>query len=136
MSLSRRELLGLAPLILLKPPKLETFGRRAVPQDGDEAILAAIRPVHEMAKVPGLIAGILVPGREPRIASVGVRKVGSAAGFGAGDVIHLGSCTKAMTATMIGTLVEQGALSWTSTLGDIFPDQEMHPDVRTIALAW
>ena len=45
------------------------------------------------------------------------------------DRFHLGSCTKAMTATLIAMLVEEGKLNWTSTLGELFADaaKPMHP---------
>ncbi len=35
------------------------------------------------------------------------------------DRFHLGSDTKAMTATLAGMLVDEGKLSWTSTVGDV-----------------
>jgi CubicO group peptidase (beta-lactamase class C family) len=38
-----------------------------------------------------------------------------------GDRWHIGSCTKAMTATLIAALVEDGTLSWDTTIGDAFP---------------
>ncbi|MBS0196346.1 MAG: beta-lactamase family protein [Planctomycetes bacterium] len=39
-----------------------------------------------------------------------------------GDLWHLGSCTKSMTATMLATLVESGQLNWSTTIGDVFTD--------------
>jgi CubicO group peptidase (beta-lactamase class C family) len=46
------------------------------------------------------------------IASAGERKAGSGIAFSTNDVVHLGSCTKAMTATMLATLVAEGKFSW------------------------
>jgi len=46
------------------------------------------------------------------IASAGERKAGSGIAFSTNDVVHLGSCTKAMTATMLTTLVAEGKFSW------------------------
>jgi CubicO group peptidase (beta-lactamase class C family) len=53
-----------------------------------------------------------------------------------GDKVHLGSNTKAMTATVIALLVEEGKLSWRSTLGDLFPDSksEFHADFPAVTL--
>src|SRR5207237_1946204 len=67
----------------------------------------------------------------------GIRKVGSEAPIQVGDRGHLGSCTKAMTATLIGTLVDQGALSWSSTIREIFPERAgtLHADFATVTLA-
>ena len=65
-----------------------------------------------------------------------MRKVGSEEPIKIGDQVHVGSCTKAMTATMIGTLVDEGALSWSSTIDEIFPDLagSVHPDYRGVTL--
>lgn len=53
------------------------------------------------------------------------------------DRFHLGSCTKAMTALVVGRLIEEGhKLSWDSTvwqvLGDVIP--HIHPDFRNVTL--
>lgn len=50
----------------------------------------------------------------------GVRKRGSAERITLDDRFHLGSCTKAMTATLVAMLVEEGRLNWTTTLGELF----------------
>lgn len=52
----------------------------------------------------------------------GVRRLGDPTPAAKGDRWHLGSCTKAMTATMIGVLVERGALSWDTTIASAFPN--------------
>jgi len=39
-----------------------------------------------------------------------------------GDLWHLGSCTKAMTATLIALLVERGDLAWDSPIGEFLPE--------------
>jgi len=50
---------------------------------------------------------------------VGVRKSGDTTPATISDQYQLGSCTKAMTATIIAILVQQGKLSWTTTMGNI-----------------
>jgi CubicO group peptidase (beta-lactamase class C family) len=52
----------------------------------------------------------------------GVRRAGVARAVTIQDRFQLGSNTKAITATLIATLVEAGKLTWTTTLGDIFPE--------------
>lgn len=47
---------------------------------------------------------------------VGERAAGSGIGVEAGDLWHLGSNTKSMTATLAARLVEQGAISWDDTV--------------------
>lgn len=51
----------------------------------------------------------------------GVRQVGGAS-VGTADRFPIGSLTKSFTATLAAMLVEDGAIAWTSTLGDVFPE--------------
>ena len=59
----------------------------------------------------------------------GVRKRGAGERVTLNDRFHLGSCGKAMTATLVAMLVEEGRLNWTTTLGKMFADKvkDMHP---------
>ncbi len=82
-------------------------------------MLAPVRDAHHL---PGLIGAIFTGNRLTAIGAIGIRKIGAAQPIKVTDQVHLGSCTKAMTATMIGTLVDQGKLSWGSTFEDVFPD--------------
>ncbi len=52
----------------------------------------------------------------------GLRKLGRPERAHLDDRWHLGSCTKSITATMIGVLVEQGRLSWDTTIAEVLPD--------------
>ena len=52
----------------------------------------------------------------------GVRKLGTPTPAQTGDLFHLGSLVKPMTATMIARLVEAGSLSWDRTLLQAFPE--------------
>lgn len=42
---------------------------------------------------------------------------------------HLGSNTKAITALLYAVLVEDGACRWGATLGELFPDMDVHRDL-------
>jgi CubicO group peptidase (beta-lactamase class C family) len=66
----------------------------------------------------------------------GVRKKGAADPITLNDQFHLGSCGKAMTATLIAMLVDEGRLSWTTTLGGIFADtvKDINPVWTTVTL--
>src|SRR5262245_19893678 len=88
-----------------------------------EAIARVAAPIRERHHLPGLVGGLVRGDRLESIGVVGVRKVGSPALFRVGDRVHIGSDTKAMTATMIGTLVDEGKLSWGATIGEVFPDR-------------
>jgi CubicO group peptidase (beta-lactamase class C family) len=86
--------------------------------------------------LPALIGGILIGGRLAAVGAVGIRKIGSAEPLLVTDEIHLGSNTKAMTATLIGMLVEDGKLSWQSTIREVFPEVagNLHPDYQAVTL--
>ena len=53
------------------------------------------------------------------------------------DKWHLGSCTKAMTASLIATFVEEGALSWDTTLQEALGelDYTIHEDYQDVTIA-
>lgn len=101
-----------------------------------EAIEKVLGPIREKHKVPGLIAGI-VDGNGLRIAgAVGVRKAGSPELMTVNDKVHLGSNTKAITATLLATFVEESKLNWESKVGDVFSDSkaELHADYLPVTL--
>lgn len=52
------------------------------------------------------------------------------------DRFQLGSNTKAITATVLATLVEEGKLAWTTTLADVFPERRdsISPDFRSVTI--
>ncbi|NUP97978.1 MAG: beta-lactamase family protein, partial [Planctomycetaceae bacterium] len=55
---------------------------------------------------------------------------------GANDLWHLGSCTKAMTATLAARLVEQGKIRWDTSVESVFPQwkDKLHDDWRATTL--
>src|SRR5689334_12905458 len=111
--IGRRGFLGAATLGLLS-----RWSGEATAQDDPAPVRAAeqlnrgLAPVRDGRRLPGLIGGIIAGGRLAAVGALGLRKIGSPEPIQADDLVHLGSCTKAMTATMIGTLVDEGALTW------------------------
>lgn len=81
--------------------------------------LESVRRAHH---VPALAAAILTGKGLEALGAVGVRKIGLDVPVTVDDEWHIGSDTKAMTAAMIGALVERGTLKWETTFGDVFPD--------------
>ena len=69
--------------------------------------------------VPALGVAVLQDGRLAALATAGVRETGHPAGVGRQDPWHLGSCTKAMTATLCALLVEEGRLTWQSSVAEV-----------------
>ncbi|HEY3242230.1 MAG TPA: serine hydrolase domain-containing protein, partial [Phycisphaerae bacterium] len=88
------------------------------------------------AGLPGMVGAILAGERLVAIGADGVRKRGAPDAITIDDQIHIGSDTKAMTATLIGLLVEEGKLKWTTTVGEVFTDLSgsMQPDWRHVTL--
>jgi len=101
-----------------------------------DLIYLALKEIVEGGKAPGMVAAIISSEGVISIGSVGVRKMGSAKAFTNNDIVHLGSCTKAMTATMIATLVAERKLTWDAKLLDVMPDLKgvIHPDFYGITL--
>ncbi|HLJ74118.1 MAG TPA: serine hydrolase domain-containing protein, partial [Thermoanaerobaculia bacterium] len=53
------------------------------------------------------------------------------------DAYHIGSCTKPITATVIGTLVEEHKLAWDTKVLDIFPEwkSDIRPEFAPVTLS-
>ena len=79
----------------------------------------------------GMAAAVLRGSRIIAQGAAGVRKKGAAERITVDDRFLLGSCTKAMTATLVAMLVEEGKLNWTTTLGELFADT-----VKPMHSAW
>lgn len=78
--------------------------------------------IRTALSLPGLVVIVARSEGAPEIIVTGVRKVGTADSIQVTDRMHLGSNGKAITATMIGALVEQGRLTFETTLAEAFPD--------------
>lgn len=95
--------------------------------------LETIRAKH---KLPGLAAAVVLDGKVVATNAVGVRKYGDPTRVTARDKFHIGSVTKSMTATVAAMLVEKRKISWTTTIGESFPEwaNQMHADYRSATL--
>ncbi len=101
------------------------------------AVLAEVlEPTRKKHNLPALAAAVILNGRLAAVDAVGVRKAGTNVKVTRGDQFHLGSCTKAMTATLIGLLVEQGKLRWDTTLAAALPKLagKMHQDFKKVTV--
>jgi CubicO group peptidase (beta-lactamase class C family) len=107
----------------------------AIPADPDlNRLLLPIRDTHHL---PGLIAAVIQGDSIVSLGFCGLRKLGASQPFQATDQIHIGSCTKAMTATLVGILVEDGLLDWNTKIREIFPEEAtgFHADFRDLTLS-
>ena len=72
--------------------------------------------------LPGVAAAIVHADQLAALGSAGVRRIGDATKFRPDDLVHLGSDTKAMTALLIGKLIDQEQLRFDSSMKEIFPN--------------
>ncbi len=83
---------------------------------------------------PGLAVAIGDGSGIRQVAVAGVRMVGGDDDVLTDDPFHVGSITKSMTATIIGSLVDRGVLDLDITLAEALPDIEMRSEYRAVTL--
>lgn len=107
--------------------------RAGEPPEDLAPVLEAVRAEYAL---PALAGAVLRGGRLAALGAAGVRKKGSREPATAGDLWHLGSCTKAMTATLAARLVEAGRIRWDARVGDALPalGERIHPEFRGATL--
>jgi CubicO group peptidase (beta-lactamase class C family) len=125
--------------MLVRDPVPEPLRHRSpdAPESLSPAGLAAsLERIRHRCRVPALAGALIRDGQLVACEAVGIRHVGSAEAVSADDRFHLGSCTKAMTATVCARLVEQHQLRWDTTIDQVFPDLSpaLHPDYRGVTL--
>jgi CubicO group peptidase (beta-lactamase class C family) len=130
-SVTVRTALALAALLTLaacgdddEPEAAPSTTHAPAPERSDvEADAAAAVDEHGL---PGF--GIaLVSGDDVQVAVAGTRSHDEAVSLGPDAPFHLGSDTKAMTAVLLATFVEEGRLDLDATLAELFPDAPADP---------
>ncbi len=107
--------------------------------DATPTLESKVRTLWTQQNVPG-IAVAVISADAIQTSVMGVRKVGAAAAATSSDYFHLGSNSKALTATLAGALIEansSGSLRWDTTLAQGFPElaTAMLSEYRTVTLA-
>lgn len=99
-------------------------------------VAALIEPIRARRDLPGMVAAIVDREGVVAIGACGVRERGREERMTSADRMHLGSCTKSMTATLCAKLVETGRLKWDTTLGASFADlgDALHPGWKSATL--
>jgi CubicO group peptidase (beta-lactamase class C family) len=92
------------------------FAGAAHAEDSIDTMLETVRAKFEL---PALAAAVMKNGKLVAVGAVGVRLAGTKIPVTVDDRFHLGSDTKAMTATLAGMMVEEGKLRWNSTIGEV-----------------
>jgi len=82
---------------------------------------ADLAPIRAEFDVPALGAGAIRDGALLALGAVGKRQRGGDQPVTTEDLWHLGSCTKAMTATLLAVLAQRGKLDFDASLPDLLP---------------
>lgn len=98
---------------------------------------ASLSGILQQHQAPGMATVVVHNGQITAYGVAGLRKRGNSTRMTIQDRFHLGSCTKAMTATLLALLVEEKKMSWSTTLGQVFPEYKtkMHSQWRGVTLA-
>lgn len=94
----------------------------SLPADEGGLAKAALDAAIAKHHVPGMAVAVIRGDRVVRLAAAGVRAAGHPEAVTTSDLWHIGSCTKAMTATLCAILVEKRVLRWDVTLAEALPD--------------
>jgi len=118
MSFARTSLhlVVLASLAFISP------ARAAPPEDLDQRI----NEVMAAHGVPGMAVAIVEDGRVVHARGYGVRRLGSPEPVGADTIFPTGSTGKAVTATALAILVDEGRIGWDDRVIDHMPDFRMY----------
>ncbi len=109
----------------------------ALPAQDPADLADLLEPIRARHGVPALGAAVIRDGELAALGAVGLRRLGHPETVTANDLWHLGSCTKAMTATLLARQVEAGKLTWATTVAAALPDlaTKFHADARSITVA-
>lgn len=116
----------------------------AVAQDSSPATVSNSSPLtkilHDVRaeyRLPAIAAAVIVDGMLLDYDAIGVRKYGESEPVTRDDQFHLGSCTKAITATLLARLIEQGRIRESLTIAEAFPEwrNSMRKDYHDVTFA-
>lgn len=125
-----------APLAQEPAPAAPGAAAVAAPVAAPRELAPLLEPIRIAHDLPGIVALTLEGDRVVALGATGVRKSGNDTQVRATDLVHIGSCAKAITATLCARLVQQGKLRYESTLAELFPEQapKMHETWRGVTL--
>jgi CubicO group peptidase (beta-lactamase class C family) len=107
----------------------------AQPTDAPRDVSETLRKALAQHDIPGMVAAVVEGDRVVATGAAGVRQRGGREKVTVADKFHIGSCTKAMTATLSAMLVEEGKLKWGTTIAQALPDvKPMDPGWRAVTL--
>lgn len=123
-------------LALLLQPSCGDDAPADTPDAGADDLSAALETIRAAHDVPALTAALASPDGVLEIGAAGTRHRDTDVPVTVDDQWHLGSCTKAMTATLIAFAVEDGLLAWDTTLAEALPDVTIDEAYRDVPIEW
>ena len=87
---------------------------------GQVDVSGELETIRVNRNMPGLSAMVVKNGRIMAQGAAGCRREGSVTPLLVTDPVNLGSCSKWMTATIAGRLVDRGIISWNTRVCDLF----------------
>ena len=100
-------------------------------------VSALLEPIRLKYNLPAMTAAVIDDQKILAQGVTGVRKAGETEKATLEDLWHLGSETKAITATLAGTFVADGSLKWTDPVTLHFPEfsNRIHESLRNVTVA-
>lgn len=118
-------------LILFCFQQETTYVVTATPDD----VSSDLESIRVEQKMPGLAALALKNGKVVGQGAAGLRRYNHSSPFLISDSVNIGSCTKWMTATLAGRLVDRRILSWNTRVYECFPNYTtFHSALRNVTL--
>ncbi len=120
----------------VEPPRTPGVERDPFDPEAARSLNDVLSPIRERHNIPSLAGAIVSGDGLVALGAVGRRSLGAATPVTPADAFHIGSCTKAMTATLIAALAEEGTLSWDLTLEKALPElaPRMDPGFRGVTV--
>lgn len=112
-------------------PRTQEFAGTVAPGD----LSGVIAPLLAASRLPALGAAVVTSDGLEAIGAVGVRSWTGTEPVTINDQWHIGSCTKAMTATLVARLVDQGVLGWETTVASVL-GPAIHPGWKDVPILW
>jgi CubicO group peptidase (beta-lactamase class C family) len=91
-------------------------------EDESKALTPLLEAICRKYGVPAVTGGLITTSGLQQSAAAGMRKAGGRTPVTNSDLWHLGSNTKAMTATLLATFVMENKLKWDAKLSDLLPE--------------
>jgi hypothetical protein len=111
----------------------EEYLKKRYSEDELKRLLEKVRTEYGL---PGMGVAV-VWADQISIATSGTRKIGHDYPITNADQWHLGSCGKSMNSVLIARLVEEGKISWKTTLPELLPDmrETIDPGYKDVTLS-